>query len=144
MGFDNPFREPCDPNYAKVVDKMLGSAYTIVKQVADNLKYILHVSTYMNQIVDLAEFKQVLVSDELGALGSTTLIPLPTLAAGEVVVNVQVNLKKTTGELYPENDCPIDVVITGGNISVTLLGSAHATFVSATAYCRVVIQKVVS
>ncbi|QWY83774.1 hypothetical protein [Rhizobium phage RHph_X3_15] len=145
MGMRNPFNEPCEEaSFTMLVDQMIGSAYKIVKDVADNLKYILHVSTYMNQIVELAEFKQKLVSDELGALGSTTLIPLPTLADGEEVVNVQVNLKKTTGELYPEESSPVAVVVTGGNISVTLDVDAHASFVGATAYCRVVIQEEVA
>ncbi|QEP29882.1 hypothetical protein HYP99_gp084 [Sinorhizobium phage ort11] len=145
MGLRNPFNEPdCGASFAMTVDQLLGSAYTIVKSVADNLKYILHVSTYMNQIVELAEFRQELVSGELGALGSTTLIELPTLESGESVVNVSVNLMKTTGELYNEESSPCAVVVTGGNVSVTLDADADASFVGATAYCRLVIQKVVS
>lgn len=140
MAFRNSFNEnDCDENrFAMMVDKMLGSAYSVVKSVADNLKYVLQVSTYMDQIVDLVDFKQrLLIQNSLGALGATTLIPLPADIPLDDVVNISVNVRKTTGEFYGDESAPVDIVASGTNIAVTLKSGADPSFANCKAFVRV-------
>jgi hypothetical protein len=140
MSFRNMFGSSnCDNKGSLLVDNMIGSAFDIVKSVADNLKYILHVSTNLVYIVDITEFKQRLATSTLGLVGQTILVPLPAeaLVLTAEVINVSVNLKKETGELYPEKDCPISVIVRNGNIEVTLNADANVSFEEATIYCRV-------
>lgn len=140
MGSRNTFGDAsCDEQrYAMMVDKMLGSAYAVVKSVADNLKYVLQVSTYMDQIVDLVDYKQrLLIDDDLGAVGSTTLVPLPSDVPLDKIVNISVNTKKTTGEFYDEKGSPVTTVASGTNISVTLDADADPSFANCEAFIRI-------
>ena len=140
MSFRNTFNESsCEEGrFAMLVDKMIGSAYAVVKSVSDNLKYVLQVSTYMDQIVDLVDFKQrLLTQNSLGALGSTTLVPLPTDVPLDDIVNISVNVRKTTGEFYGDEGTPVDVVASGSNISLTLQSGADASFANCKAFIRI-------
>lgn len=140
MGSRNTLNESScnEAQYAMLVDKFIGSAYAVVKNVSDNLKYVLQVSTYMDQIVDLVDYKQrLLTDDDLGALGSVTLVPLPADVPLDKVVNISVNTQKTTGEFYDEKGSPVTTVISGTNISLTLDAGAHASFANCKAFIRI-------
>lgn len=135
--FHEDCRDPDDiPRNSMLVDKMIGSAYTIVKTVADNLKYILHVSTNMPQLIDMVDFKQTLVTGILGSVGETVVIPMPDDVVA--VKHFSISLKQVGGTLYPESECPVLATITGTDLSITLDLAANVAFEDATVNCRII------
>ena len=125
-----------NPRNTMLVDNMIGSAYSIVKSVAENLKYILHVSANMPQLIDMVDFKQTLVTGTLSTVGQTVVIPMP--AGVTEVKHFTYSIKKLGGTLYPEVDCPVEAAITGTNLTVTLDADASVSFEGATINVRIV------
>lgn len=134
MGIRNPFdKGNWDVNNpTTLVDKMIGSAYDVVKYVACHMRYIEYVAKNMRDIYDVATEgrRSKLIKGTLGALGSTTTINLTPLVQDQIQ-SMHLNLIGADGTLYEPNGLDLIATITAGVLTIVLDPDAPAVYANA-------------
>ena len=127
-------RSPFETNNATgTVDSVLGTAYDVVKKVADKLDLLQYISYYMEDITAVAassvEHKKILTT--FPAVSASKLVPLPTGVTTNNVMAIHVRCIKDGIYYFSENSPFILVSLTNAGISIGLTTGAPASLGSA-------------
>lgn len=100
-----PIRNVNDPygGNAPLVDKMIGTAYDVVKYVARHVKSIEKVACNMVSVVALAKEVRLnkVVTDVVPAAGATVSLAMPVGVTAASIVGFDVLVKQTNGDMFP-------------------------------------------
>ena len=95
----DPYNSYCGPGHnAALVDKAFGSAYDVVRSVAEGMSFVKHVSYHMEDIFELSKVAGAIsvlakVADDIASLGAV-VAPNPTGTQEATTVMVSGDLSK--------------------------------------------------
>lgn len=127
-------RSPFETNNATgTVDSVLGTAYDVVKKVADKLDLLQYISFYMEEITAVAassvEHKKILTT--FPAVNASKLVSLPTGVTANSVMAIHVRCIKNGVYYFSENSPFILVSLTDAGVSIGLTAGAPTSLGSA-------------
>lgn len=134
---------PFGSNKAILVDKMIGSAYDVVKLVAMNLAEILYVAQNLDTIQETLQNirKERVINMSLVPSSGVMIVPLPADIQVEDISYFTVQIKTTTGDLYTPDSGYFKIRIVNDALEITVDPAASAAFVGATFLWSIVFRE---
>ena len=119
----SPFNPKAGNN--SVVDALIGNAYEVVKYVAYYVKEIRYVAFNMEHVYRVSQNMYSNVLKTLDITAKTTYtIDLPEGVTAPMIIGTSVHILTADGEIYGASEQNFSWVITGGQLSVTIPGTA--------------------
>lgn len=120
----------CDPyddrGHTGLVDKMIGSAYDVVKFVARNLSVIRYVASNMETIYEVGQNLKTggLVLGMTGLANETVSLALPEGVTPAMILTSSVIVETAAGDLYGTDSGYVTASIQAGALRVYLASNA--------------------
>ena len=128
----------CDPyradGNAPLVDRMIGTAYDVVKYVARHLDVIRYVAANMENIYEVASNlkRSGVVLGETLTAGATASVAIPETITQSMILSSTVLVETATGDLFGADSGYFTASIQAGALRLALSSSAPAALENAT------------
>lgn len=114
-----------------LVDRMIGTAYDVVKFVACRIDHVIKVSRHMDSVINISNEvrNNRVVRSVVPAQGATVEVPVPVDILNEAILGFDLMVKTAAGNMYPLGSATFVGVIKNRQLEFTTSAGAPTGFV---------------